>query len=104
LSHLFLHASNSCELLRRSAPAREQLADLVRKRCANNELADAINAQHADLLPHRGEIEVVFAFLGMWRDRTIKNLPLFSRISLLQESKRMKSMGFHPSVALISCF
>jgi uncharacterized protein (TIGR04141 family) len=104
LSHLFLQASNSCELLRRSMLARQQLADLVRRRCANKELADAINAQHAELLPHRGEIEVVFAFLGMWRDRTIISLPLFSRISLLHESKRMKSLGFRPSVALISCF
>ncbi len=104
LSHLFLQASNSGEILRRSTPAREQLAAYVRANCSDVALAEAINTLHRELLPHRGAVEVVFALLGNWRNRTILSLPLFSRISLVSESKRLVALGFQPSIALISCF
>lgn len=104
LSHLFLQAANSCEVLRRSGEARAKLANFVRERAHATKLAEAINATHATSLPHRGEIEVAIAFLGNWRERSVYALPLFSRISLIHEARRMEALGYRPTIALISCF
>jgi hypothetical protein len=46
--------------------------------------------------------EVVFAFLGDWRNRDVRALPLFSRISLVQTVRRLNGLGYRPTVALIS--
>jgi len=45
---------------------------------------------------------VAFAFLGDWRNRTIASLPLFSRISLVTQARRVSNLGFRPTVATIS--
>jgi uncharacterized protein (TIGR04141 family) len=100
LSHLFLQVANSCELLRRSPQARAQFVELVRERSESSELAEAIAQTHSVKLPGRG-LEVVFGFLGDWRGRSITSLPLFSRISLVQESRKVANLGYEPSVALI---
>jgi uncharacterized protein (TIGR04141 family) len=89
LSHLFLQAANSCELLRRSEQAREQLSSLIRERAADDKIVTAIEAAHATAQNHESEIEVAFAFLGNWRGKTITNLPLFSRISMVNEARRV---------------
>jgi uncharacterized protein (TIGR04141 family) len=101
LSHLFLQAANSCELLRRSAPARDEFGKLVRAKGNSPTLVDAICQVHAEKLGGEG-LEVAFGFLGDWSGRTILNLPLFSRISLVQESRRVAGLGYRPTVALIS--
>jgi uncharacterized protein (TIGR04141 family) len=101
LSHLFLQAANSCELLRRSPQAQVLLRELVHEKSEYAALTDTICAAHDEMLAGKG-LEVVFAFLGNWHGRTITSLPLFSRISLVQESRKVSGLGFYPSVALIS--
>ena len=102
LSHLFLQAANSCELLRRSPLAWQQLSSLVRQRAQNEEIATAVAAIYREAEQHRTEIEIAFAFLGDWHGRTITSLPLFSRISMVSEVRRVANLGFQPTVALIS--
>ncbi len=102
LSHLFLQAANSCELLRRSPPARDQLMCMIRERACNGQIVAAIESAYARAAERREETEVAFAFLGDWRGKTIANLPLFSRISMVTEVRRVSNLGFRPTVALIS--
>jgi uncharacterized protein (TIGR04141 family) len=102
LSHLFLQAANSCELLRRSPLARAQLMNLIRERAQNEQIVTTVEAAYAKAAERREEIEVAFAFLGDWRGKTIANLPLFSRISMVTEVRRVSNLGFRPTVALIS--
>jgi uncharacterized protein (TIGR04141 family) len=100
LSHLFLQAANSCELLRRSLAARRQLAELVRSRASSSVLAQEIAQIHTARLSGNG-LEVVFGFLGDWSGRSVTSLPLFSRISLVYESRKVAGLGFKPTIALI---
>lgn len=102
LSHLFLQVANSCELLRRSQAARFQLASLIREHAHNDEIAASIEAAHLLAEEYGTEIEVTFAFLGDWKGKKITNLPLFSRISMVSEIRRVSNLGFRPTVALIS--
>lgn len=102
LSHLFLQAANSCELLRRSPIAREQLLTLVREHAHNDHIAASVEAAYVQAEKRDGEIEVAFAFLGDWKGRDITSLPLFSRISMISEIRRVSSLGFKPTAALIS--
>ncbi|NMO54538.1 TIGR04141 family sporadically distributed protein [Actinoplanes sp. TBRC 11911] len=100
LSHLFLQAANSCELLRRSVAARRVLEEMVRKNSESSSLTAEIAQVHTAKLAGNG-VEVVFGFLGDWRGRSITSLPLFSRISLVLESRRVDGLGFKPTIALI---
>ena len=102
LSHLFLQVANSCELLRRSTPAWQQLSLLIREHAANDPIIASIEAAHAAARKRETELEVAFAFLGDWRGKTITSLPLFSRISMVNEARRVSNLGFKPTVALIS--
>jgi uncharacterized protein (TIGR04141 family) len=101
LSHLFLQAVNSCDALRWSPEAKAQLRDMIKARGVSPTLV--ASALHAlDRLEQGGrDIEVVFAFLGDWRQRTITSLPLFSRVSLVQAARRIGQLGYQPSVKLI---
>ena len=102
LSHLFMQAVNSCELLTGSADARDQLRQMVLSSAATDHLkSDILNI--ADKLDqgHRG-LQIVFAFLGDWRGKTVLNLPLFSRISLVQASRRINQLAHIPLVQLVS--
>lgn len=100
LSHLFLQAANSCELLRRSVAARRLLEEMVRANSASIGLSAEIIQVHTAKLAGNG-VEVVFGFLGDWHGRSITSLPLFSRISLVLESRRVEGLGFKPTIALI---
>jgi uncharacterized protein (TIGR04141 family) len=100
LSHLFLQVTNSCELLRRSGEANRQLSELVAANAATPDLAEKVRAIHDSRIRGLG-LEVVFAFMGDWRGRDITSLPLFSRISLVQEARRVANLGFDPTIALI---
>jgi uncharacterized protein (TIGR04141 family) len=101
LSHLFLQAANSCELLRRSPAARERLAELIAEQGKRPRVVNEVLKVHREAADRRDEIEVVFAFLGNWKGRTITCLPLFSRISLVAEARRVSNLGFLPTVATI---
>jgi uncharacterized protein (TIGR04141 family) len=102
LSHLFLQVANSCELLRRSPLAWQQLAALIRQHAHNDQIVTSVEATYLQAEKDGSEIEVVFAFLGDWKGKTITNLPLFSRISMVNEIRRVSNLGFRPTVALIS--
>jgi uncharacterized protein (TIGR04141 family) len=102
LSHLFLQVANSCELLRRSTPAWQQLSSLIRQHAADDVIAESIEAAHAAAQRRESELEVAFAFLGDWNGKTITSLPLFSRISMVNEVRRVSNLGFRPTVAMIS--
>jgi uncharacterized protein (TIGR04141 family) len=102
LSHLFLQAANSCELLRRSTPAWRQLSSLIREHATNDRVVSSIEAAHAAAQKRNSELEVAFAFLGDWRGKDITGLPLFSRISMVNEARRVSNLGFRATVAKIS--
>lgn len=102
LSHLFLQVANSCEILRRSTPAWEQLSSLIREHATHEGTAAAIETVHAAVQKRESELEVAFAFLGDWNGKTITSLPLFSRISMVNEARRVSNLGFRPTVAMIS--
>lgn len=102
LSHLFLQASNSCEMLRRSAEARQRFHKLLAERARSPELLGRIRAAFAEVEKRRDELEVIFVFLGDWKGRTIASLPLFSRISLVNETRRVRNLGYRVTVKTLS--
>jgi hypothetical protein len=44
---------------------------------------------------------MIFALLGDWHNRSLRQLPLLSKITLVAAARRLEQMGFRPSVALI---
>ena len=101
LSHLFLQAVNSCDALRWSPEARAQLREMIKAHAASPTLAASALQAVGRLEGGGHDIEVVFAFLGDWRQRTITSLPLFSRVSLVQAARRIGQLGYQPSVKLV---
>jgi uncharacterized protein (TIGR04141 family) len=102
LSHLFLQAANSCELLRRAPETWDQVRMMMEQRARDPETAARAAACQATAQQHREAVEVAFGFLGDWRNRSVMDLPLFSRISLVNETRRIGNLGFRATVALIS--
>lgn len=102
LSHLFLQAANSCEMLRRSAEAKRRFDELLTAHAGSPEILATVRSAFAAAESRRDELEVVFAFLGDWKGRTIANLPLFSRISLASEARRVRNLGYRVTVKTIS--
>jgi uncharacterized protein (TIGR04141 family) len=101
LSHLFLQAVNSCDALRWSPEAQAQLREMIKAHGTSPALVSSV-LQAFDRLERGGhDIEVVFAFLGDWRRRTITSLPLFSRVSLVQAARRIGQLGYRASVKLV---
>jgi hypothetical protein len=75
---------------------------LIRQCSNNDQIVASVEAAYLQAEKGGNQIEVVFAFLGDWRGRTIINLPLFSRISMVSEIRRVSNLGFRPTVAMIS--
>lgn len=99
-SHLCFQASSSCQLLRRSTEAREQLTSLIDGAAA----AEALRASIRNALAGLGngaETEVTFGLLGKWGERKITSLPLLSKIALMQTARRIRELGFTPSFARV---
>jgi uncharacterized protein (TIGR04141 family) len=101
LSHLFLQAINSCEILRQSPEARAHLKQLVADRAIDGGLRDSILQSLRRLDDRTVGLDVVFAFLGDWRGRDSTSLPLFSRISLVQAVRRVGLLGYDARVSLV---
>ena len=101
LSHLFLQAANSCELLRRSPSARDQLMTLIRERAQNDQIVTAVESAYAKAAERREEIEVAFAFLEIGEARRLRTYRL-SAVSMVAEARRVSNLGFSPTVAFIS--
>lgn len=98
LSHLFFQAGNSADVLRRSPDARAQLTELIANSDGPDELRESLQASLADPTG----AEVTFAILGDWRGRDATSLPLFSKISLVQAARRIRLLGYRPTLALVS--
>jgi uncharacterized protein (TIGR04141 family) len=101
LSHLFLQAANSCDLLRRSALAREQLTEMIQASPTSTSFLDATVAVLTALERRDAGPEVVFAFLGDFRSNRIADLPLFSKVSLVQVVRTLGLLGYHTSYKLV---
>lgn len=86
LSHLFLQVQNSCELLRRSPAFRAEFAATA-QRVASSMGRDPTGWVFENPARPAGP-EVVFGFMGVWQGRTAVNLPLFSRVGLVQAVQR----------------
>ena len=80
-------------------PKRSQLEALVMA-AESGEVGTTIAALVRDLGNLRGT-EVVFAFLGTWRGRSLQTLPLLSRIALVHAAKRVALLGFAPMFKLV---
>ncbi|MPZ79058.1 MAG: hypothetical protein GEV28_01095 [Actinophytocola sp.] len=102
LSHLFLRAANSCEMLHRPAETRGPFNKLLAERARSPKLLTTVQSVLAAAESRRDELEVVFAFLGDWRGGTISSLPFFSRISLVNEAHRVRNLGYTVTVKTIS--
>jgi uncharacterized protein (TIGR04141 family) len=102
LSHLFLQAANSCELLRREPEAWDQVRKMMQQRAHNADIARSAAEAQIKGEQSREGVEVTFGFLGDWRGKSTANLPLFSRISLVNETRRIRNLGFQVTTALIS--
>jgi uncharacterized protein (TIGR04141 family) len=46
-------------------------------------------------------VPIVFAILGDRRGKTVTNLPFFSRLSLVQASRRINQLAHVPSLELV---
>jgi uncharacterized protein (TIGR04141 family) len=102
LSHLFMQAANSCELLRRSPEAQELFQKLLAEHSRSPQLLARVQALIAEATQNRREMEVVFVFLGDWKGRSITSLPLFSRVSLVNEARRVRGLGYRLTVKTLS--
>jgi uncharacterized protein (TIGR04141 family) len=101
LSHLFFQAGNSCDVLTRVPEARRQLGSMIEAAALDEDVVQMAEAALSSLGGGGRQIEVVFAFLGDWLGRSIKNLPLLSRISRAQTAHRIEQMGFVPTIKLV---
>lgn|GEM_PF-6471556 len=101
LSHLFTQAQRSCEMLNQVPDARDALRDLIDKH-AGTETAKAHAIASVGRYEDRAPcVEVVFALLGDWQGRTLHNLPLLARLSLVNAAASIQRLGFAPTVALV---
>lgn len=95
LSHLFAQGQNSVELMKSEAEAREKMKALIQTRLNGQD-------ETAYLAPiDNGSYKIVYAIVSK-KDKAekSKNLPLFSRISLMRSIKSLKIMN----VPAVYCF
>lgn len=95
LSHLFAQGQNSIELMKSEAETREKMKALIKARLNGQDEATY-------LAPiDNGPYKVVYAIVSK-KDKTgkSKNLPLFSRISLMRSIKSLSMMN----VSAVYCF
>ena len=101
LSHLFNQVTSACALIKEQPEARDQLETLIQATDAGQTLKDAASDRIRALSPGTDGVEVVFGFLGDWRDKTAHNLPLLSRIALVTAARQVRLLGYHPTLALV---
>jgi len=95
LSHLFAQGQNSIEIMKSEAETRDKMKALIKDRLNGQDEATY-------LAPiDNGPYKVVYAIISK-RNKTgkSKNLPLFSRISLMRSIKALNLMG----VTTVYCF
>lgn len=99
-SHLCFQASSSCVLLKASQAAQDQLLTLATSSGARGDLIRDVSS-NLDPIRVGGGVEVVFGLLGKWGTRTLRDLPLVSKVSLSQSVRRITQLGFRPTALLI---
>jgi uncharacterized protein (TIGR04141 family) len=88
LSHLFNQGTNAIELIKSEPASLEKLKALIRKKAEDG----ARNAMIAPL--NSGKYRVIFAVVSHKdKARKSRNLPLFSRISLMRDLKSLQVMS-----------
>ncbi len=98
LSHLLLQAVNSCRLLRRSTEALSQLRNAIAGATVDSTLREAVLTR---LDAGVRDLEVVFAFLGDWKDQSVGDLPLFSKVALVGAAQQLEELGYLPMWRLV---
>lgn len=101
LSHLFVQARRSCQLLSQVPAACDQLRDLVQARASSPEFGERMRDALAVLDDRPFNVEVALAFLGDWRGRDAKNLPLLAKLEMVEATRAMGLYGFNPTIALV---
>lgn len=97
LSHLFNQGVNSIELIKSEMVSKSKFKSLVRKKIASNSEGDYLMPIEED------KYKVVYAIISR-KDKNNKslNLPLFSRISLMRNIKRLNLIsGVTPAFCFI---
>lgn len=102
MSHLFVQAERSCQLLCELDAARVQLREHIDDVTAATSTDSRPARRVADRLGSRTHgLGLVFAFLGDWHGKTLANLPLLAKLSLVASVPAIRRLGFEPSVALV---
>lgn len=100
LSYVFVQARKSCQLLSQVPRACDDLrskTDAAASDASKVAFADALSA----LDDRPPSIEVVLAFLGDWRGKDLKNLPLLAKLELVDAVRSIELYGFRPTVAMV---
>ncbi len=95
LSHLFAQGLVSSELLVDS----EQFRVAVRERIGDGEPGFQALFPDDGLVP--GNFEVVYAIVGDWTDRTITDLPFFSKVNLRKYARALRRLQFQVTYAAV---
>lgn len=86
LSHLFNQGANPIQLLRLDAAAMEKLKALLKEKAGNNSFDELTSPLDQD------KLAVIFAIVTHKnKDNKSKNIPLFSRISLMRNMKSLQA-------------
>ena len=98
LSHFFKQGSNSARILKTIPDARDVMIEKVRG-LTDNATADKLKDSFGDTL---AGWQVEFHIVDAPRTDGTHNIPFFSRITLRDESRAMKSMSFGVGLKFIS--
>jgi uncharacterized protein (TIGR04141 family) len=102
MSHLFVQAERSSELLLDVGEARDQMRAAVVAAANEASVDPAAAASVVDSLAERDHgLSVVLALLGDWHRRSLVNLPLLAKMSLVSSITALRRIGFMPGVALV---
>jgi uncharacterized protein (TIGR04141 family) len=99
-SHLCVQAETAAQILLRSSPARMQFLDHVSRVTQDAKLVAAAQEIAASLEERRsGSITITLLLLGSWRQRSLKSLPLVSKIRLRKTARFIEALGYNFEVA-----
>ena len=98
MSHLFVQAQRSSQLLLELDAARAQLEGLL----GESGVATPIAQSLCGSLTEPWEWTIVLALLGDWHQRGLANLPLLTKISLITAVDAIRRLGFTVEVALVT--
>ncbi len=102
MSHLFVQAEKSCQLLIELDEARAQMRQEIVDSANKASTDPTAGVGVVDALADRGHgLSIILALLGDWQGRSLVNLPLLARLSLVTTVPSLRRLGFAPAVALV---